>query len=152
MVADVLQKANMTSSAITWTASPSALFGYSSELLQDGNACWDGNTRIAPAASEPGDVARDARYARLQEIEKPYGRALELLDRASALDARGFADEDRPPLYGVSAIARVNAIRTARLALAGDGERASASLLATLRLSRVSTFPLRSAQDRFDVH
>jgi hypothetical protein len=95
----------------------------------------------------PGDVAHDPRYARLQEIEKPYDRALELLDRASALDARGFADEDRPPLYGVSAIARVNAIRTARLSLAGNGERASASLLATLRLSRVSTSPLRSAQN-----
>jgi hypothetical protein len=98
----------------------------------------------------PGDGARDARYAKLEDMEKPYGRALDLLDHASALDARGFAQEDRPPLYGVAAIARVNAIRTALLALAGDGERASASLLATLRLSRVflpSPFTFRSAQN-----
>ncbi len=94
----------------------------------------------------PGEVTHDPRFARLRELEQAYGRALELLDRATALDAHGFTEEDRPSLLMNRGIASVNALRIARLALSGNGERACAALLATLRLDRV--FPPSSSQFR----
>jgi hypothetical protein len=91
-------------------------------------------------ASDP--VTRQGRAASLESLENRYKPALELLDRAAALDADGWDDRDRPPSDSIESnfpyeLAGVNAVRVARLACDGNGDAAGAALLASLRLQRV---------------
>jgi len=90
----------------------------------------------------PGDRGRAERIAALRKIEATYAEVLNLLDRASALDAAGWDDADRPRRQSLAALGPrsagiVNLVRIGRLACTGDGEGAAAALLATLRVSRV---------------
>jgi hypothetical protein len=90
----------------------------------------------------PGDAGRAERIAALREVEAPYAEVLDLLDRASALDAAGWDDADRPRRQSLAAMGPrsagvVNMVRIGRLACTADGEGAAAALLATLRLRRV---------------
>lgn len=92
------------------------------------------------ASADP--VIRKERAASLKAFEDRYTQALELLDRAAALDANGWDDVDRPPAMSMDAnrpyqLARVNTVRIARLACSGDPEGAANALVATLRVRRV---------------
>ena len=78
----------------------------------------------------------------MRQIEAAYAEVLTLLDRASALDAAGWDDADRPRRQSMAAMGPrsagvINLVRIARLACTGDGEGAASALLATLRLRRV---------------
>ncbi len=93
-------------------------------------------------ALPPGDRGRAERIAALHKIEATHAEVLNLLDRASALDAAGWDDADRPRRQSLAALGPrsagiVNLVRIGRLACTGDGEGAAAALLATLRVSRV---------------
>lgn len=95
-------------------------------------------------------VTRQGRDASLKSLEDRYRRALELLDRASALDANGWDAADKPPRNSIDEnlpyeLAGVNAVRIARLACSGNGEAAASALLATLRLQRIM-FPVSVAR------
>jgi len=99
-------------------------------------------------------VIRRGRATSLASLEAQYRRALELLDRASSLDANGWDAADKPPRMSIEAnlpyqLAGVNAIRIARLACNGDGEAAGNALLASLRLRRIlpawATRPLQTS-------
>lgn len=92
-------------------------------------------------ATPPAAESR-TQIAALVAFEDRYKPALDLLDRASRLDAAGWDDGDRPkrqsseemrPRY----LGTVNAVRIARLACSGNGDAAAAALFATLRLRRV---------------
>jgi hypothetical protein len=96
-----------------------------------------------------GDPGRVERLAALRRVEDPYAPALALLDRATALDAHGWDERDRPNPQSLEAmqprhLASVNALRIARYACGGDGEAAAAALLGTLRLHRVLSAALLS--------
>ncbi len=89
-----------------------------------------------------GAPGRAERIAALRQIEATYAEVLTLLDRASALDAAGWDDADRPLRQAMAAMGprsagEINLVRIARLACTGDGEGAASALLATLRLRRV---------------
>jgi hypothetical protein len=78
----------------------------------------------------------------LRRIEATYADALTLLDRASALDAAGWDEADRPRRQSMASMGPrsagiINLVRVARLACTGDGDGAASALLATLRLRRV---------------
>jgi hypothetical protein len=78
----------------------------------------------------------------LQSLVDPYRQAFDLLDRATGLDAAGWADADRPARMSMEEqrlvnLGRLNGVRVARLACAGQGDEAARALLATLRLRRV---------------
>jgi hypothetical protein len=89
------------------------------------------------AALPPREAARDPRLAELQQVEEPYRRALELLDRAAPRDARGLSEEDTQGSFPTDRlVGSANAVRIARLALSGDGEGAAAALMASLRVRR----------------
>ena len=95
-------------------------------------------TRLAelPAGEAPGAE----QLGRLQALETEYTVALQLLDEATSLDAQGFAPADRPKFdMDARNLANVNAVRIARLALAGDQDGSARALLATLRLGRMSS-------------
>jgi hypothetical protein len=90
----------------------------------------------------PDPVTRTGREASLESLEDRYKPALDLLDRATLLDANGWDAKDKPDRTSIEAnlpyeLAGVNAARVARLACRGDGEAAANALLATLRLLRV---------------
>lgn len=97
--------------------------------------------RICAPEADVAALSDDVRA--LRTLEEPYTAALEMLDRATALDASGWDDADRPPRYSLEDLrsrnlARLNALRIARLACADkDAHRAASALLATLRLRRV---------------
>ena len=95
-------------------------------------------------------VTRRGREASLKSLEDRYRQALDLLDRATALDANGWDARDRPPHNSIEEnlpyeLAGVNAVRIARLACGGNGEAAASALLATLRLQRI-LFPVYAAR------
>jgi hypothetical protein len=99
---------------------------------------------IEQLCQPPANPARQSERVRaLRSLEAPYARALESLDRATRLDAVGWDERDRPRRGSMEElrprnIARLNAIRIARLACAAnDGDEAANALLATLRLRRV---------------
>ena len=70
-------------------------------------------------------------------MAEQYAPALELLDRATRLDARGL-DYGDDTIYGFPnrSLADVNALRIARLAFLGESEAASQALVGTLRIRR----------------
>ena len=99
-------------------------------------------------------VMRRERATSLESLEGQYRGALDLLDRASSLDANGWDAADKPSRYSIEAnlpyeLAGVNAVRIARLACSGDGEAAGNALLASLRLRRIlptwATRPLQTS-------
>jgi hypothetical protein len=105
----------------------------------------------------PGDAGRAQRVAALRDFEASYAEAMDLLDRAAALDAAGWDDADRPERqsYALSpprSAGIVNVARIARLACSGDGEAAAAALLATLRVRRVLSPPFFGALPIRTVH
>jgi hypothetical protein len=86
--------------------------------------------------------ARTEQVRVLRALYDPYALALELLDRAATLDARGWQDADRPRRNSREELrsrnlARLNAIRIATLACDGDRGKAARALLSTLRLGRM---------------
>ena len=90
-----------------------------------------------------GDPGRAERIAALRQVEAPYAEVLALLDRASALDAAGWDDADRPRRQALAAMGPRSAgdrqpgpDRAARLH-AATGKGPPSALLATLRLRRV---------------
>jgi len=91
----------------------------------------------ALSALDPAAARADPRLETLRQVAEQYSPALELLDRAARLDARGldYGDESR---YGFpnKYLADVNTLRTARLAFLGEAEAASQALLGTLRIQR----------------
>jgi hypothetical protein len=87
-------------------------------------------------------VTRKGREASLKSFEDRYRRALDLLDRATALDANGWDPADKPSSSSIESnypfeLAGVNAVRVARLACSGNGGEAAHALLASLRLRRL---------------
>jgi hypothetical protein len=105
-----------------------------------------GTTIEELCALPPGHAGRAARLEALREVEAPHERALDLLERASGLDAAGWDDADRPQRYALAALgprnaSLVNVVRVARLACTGEGEAGAAALLASLRLRRVLPVP-----------
>ena len=81
-------------------------------------------------ALPPGAPGRAERIAALRQIEATYAEVLTLLDRASALDAAGWDDADRPRRQSMAAMGPrsagiINLVRIARLACTGDGEGAA---------------------------
>lgn len=94
---------------------------------------------IDAMSREPGPIpASDPRIVELQSLSDSYAPALELMDRAAALDANGL-DYSSEPRYGFieRKLSNVNALRVARLALTGDGDGAAKALMSTLRVRRV---------------
>ena len=85
----------------------------------------------------PAAVRNDPRLDTLQQVAEQYAPALELLDRATRLDARGL-DYGDDTIYGFPnrSLADVNALRIARLAFLGESEAASQALVGTLRIRR----------------
>lgn len=97
-----------------------------------------GTIMTALSALPPAEAARDARVETLRATQALYDRALDLLDLATRLDARGFAPADRPKsVMDERFVANPNAIRVARLSFAGDAAGAGRALLGTLRLRRM---------------
>ena len=97
-----------------------------------------GTIVTALSALPRAEAARDARVETLRATQARYDRALDLLDLATRLDARGFAPADRPrSVMDERFVANPNAIRIARLSFAGDGAGAGRALLGTLRLRRM---------------
>jgi hypothetical protein len=94
-----------------------------------------------------GGPRQQERLATLRGLEEPYAPALELLDRAAAIDARGYDAATRSrfalPERGV---ALANVLRIARLACTGDGDGAASALLSTLRLRRVAAVSTMTAR------
>ena len=101
------------------------------------------STAIEKLCQSPGDgPARTEQIRILRALEEPYTPAFELLDRAATLDAQGWQVADRPRRnspeeFRSRNLARLNAMRIARLACSGEGVEASAALLSTLRLGRM---------------
>jgi hypothetical protein len=99
-------------------------------------------TAIERLCGAPADgPERPEQVRALRALEEPYAPAFELLDRAATLDARGWQVADRPRRNSLEEfrsrnLARLNAVRIARLACSGEGE-AAAALLSTLRLGRM---------------
>jgi hypothetical protein len=100
-------------------------------------------TAIEKLCAFPSDgPARSEQIRVLRTLEAPYVPAFELLDRAATLDARGWQDVDRPRRNSLEELrsrnlARLNAIRIATRACAGEPGTAGAALLSTLRLGRM---------------
>ena len=97
---------------------------------------------IEAACSQDVEPAARSQQARvLRQFEDSYQPVFDLLERASQLDAAGWDDADRPEPRSMQmrpiTLARVNVVRIARLACAGDGDAAARALLASLRLRRV---------------
>lgn len=98
---------------------------------------------IEAACSQDVEPAIRSEHARvLLQFEDSYQPVFDLLERASQLDATGWDDGDRPERRSMQemrpiTLARVNVVRIARLACAGDGDAAARALLASLRLRRV---------------
>ena len=93
-------------------------------------------------APDADPLARSAQSRLLLDFEQNYAPALDLLERASQLDAKGWADGDRPQRHSIQEmrplmLVRANVVRIARLACTGDGDGAARALLATLRLRHV---------------
>jgi hypothetical protein len=87
-------------------------------------------------------VAGDPRLEELRRLEASYTPALDLIDRASLLDARGLDYSHRTPFgFPEWSLANINGVRIARLALAGQSDAACRALLSTLRLHRVFADP-----------
>ena len=94
-------------------------------------------TIAAMSALQPAAARQDSRLDSLRQLAEQYVPALDLIDRAARLDARGldYADESR---YGFpnKSLADVNALRVARLAFLGEADAASRALVSTLRIRR----------------
>lgn len=127
-----------------------------SALLADLRPRWLTETArvIEDFCGTSDPVTRTGREASLRSLENRYEPALDLLDRATALDADGWDPKDKPDRTSVEAnlpyeLAGVNAARVARLACSGDGDAAAQALLASLRLRRVlfrwTTRPLQTS-------
>lgn len=103
-----------------------------------GQRFTDAGALITEMARQPSPArAADPRFGRLAALIEPYEPALELIDRAAVLDARGL-DYGSEPRYGFGDrhLANVNAVRVARLALTGSSDDAARALWATLRMRR----------------
>jgi hypothetical protein len=91
----------------------------------------------AVAALGPAKAKGDRRLETLRQLAEQYDPALDLLDRAAHLDARGLdhGDELR---YGLpnKSLADLNALRVARLAFLGESRMAAEALVSTLRIRR----------------
>lgn len=90
----------------------------------------------------PSSTARAGDIAALQAFEDSHKPELDMLDRASRLDAAGWEDQDRPRRNsleetGAANLGVVNAVRIARLGCTGSVEPAAAALYSTLRLRRM---------------
>ena len=93
----------------------------------------------------------DTRLSTLRSLVDSYSPALDLLDRATPLDANGL-DYASEPRFGFPErnIANVNALRIADRALTGEGDAAAMALIGTLRLRRAMrdrfalTYPVRT--------
>ncbi len=105
-----------------------------------------GRTIEELCASPPGDPGRAERLASLRRFEDIYAAALELLDKATALDAHGWENaggamprQSFDLIIQSRNLASINAVRIARHACGsgGDGDAAASDLLATIRMSRV---------------
>jgi hypothetical protein len=84
-------------------------------------------------------AARDPRLDDLRKIEQTYAQSLQLIDRASALDAPMADGAETPSNIGTLLhAADVNTVRIARLALAGTADAAADALMASLRLRRLA--------------
>ena len=122
----------------------SHLYAEAAKLIGDGTttqAATVGKT-IEELCAFPPAARRRPEIAVLAAFEDRYQPSLDLLDRASRLDAAGWDDADRPKpqsmdVLRLRSLAALNAVRIARLACTGDGEAAAAALLSTLRLRRV---------------
>jgi hypothetical protein len=99
--------------------------------------------RIEGLCSPTSDSPRPEQMAALHALEDPFTPALDLLDRATSMDVAGWDDADRPRRLSMEELrarnlARLNAIRIARLACADrNADAAARALLATIRLQRV---------------
>jgi hypothetical protein len=107
-------------------------------------------------ALPPADAGREQRLAALRQLEERYAPALEQVDRATALDAAGWDDADRPRdfsrLLMRARLPGLMQLRVARLACTGDGEAAAAALIGTLRLRRVPATGLFSGPPPATAH
>jgi hypothetical protein len=95
-------------------------------------------------ALPPGDPRQAAPLGALGPLEQHYAAALEMVDRATPLDAAGWDAADRPRDFS-RYLMRVRLpgpmqLRAARLACTGDGEAAAAALIGILRLRRVPVY------------
>ena len=118
----------------------SRYYGAAAHLVRDayGKALAAADQDIAAlSALEPAAARKDPRLETLRLASEQYAPALDLLDRAARLDARGldYGDDSR---YGFpnKSLADVNALRIARLAFLGEPAPASQALLGTLRIPR----------------
>ena len=86
----------------------------------------------AVAVLGPAKAKEDRRLETLRQLAEQYDPALDLLDRAAHLDARGldYGDELR---YGLpnKSLADLNALRVARLAFLGESRMAAEALVST---------------------
>jgi hypothetical protein len=97
---------------------------------------------IEQLCTSPADSSRSEPVRVLRAIEDSFAPAFDALDRATRLDAAGWDEGDRPRRMSMEEmrpvkLARLNAIRIARLACTGHGDDAGDALLATLRLGRM---------------
>ena len=97
---------------------------------------------IEQLCTSPGDSSRSEQVRVLRALEDSFAPAFDALDRATRLDAAGWDEGDRPRQMSMEEmrpgkLARLNAIRIARLACTGHGDEAGDALLATLRLGRM---------------
>lgn len=84
----------------------------------------------------PQEAARDPRLAVLRNAEATYTGALDLLERAAALGARGVSGDRTQSFVGYGTAAP-SEVRIALRAFSGDGEGAARALVALLRLRSV---------------
>ena len=97
---------------------------------------------IEQLCTSPADSSRSEQVQVLRALEDSFAPAFDALDRATRLDAAGWDEGDRPRRMSIEEmrpgkLARLNAIRIARLACTGHGDDAGDALLAALRLGRM---------------
>jgi hypothetical protein len=97
---------------------------------------------IEQLCTSSADSSRSEQVQVLRALEDSFAPAFVALDRATRLDAAGWDEGDRPRRMSMEEmrpgkLARLNAIRIARLACTGHGDDAGDALLATLRLGRM---------------
>lgn len=90
----------------------------------------------ALSALSPERAARDPRLAVLRNAEAPYAGALDLLERAATLEARGVSGDRTWSFMGYGTAAP-SEVRVALRAFTGDSDGAARALLALLRLRGV---------------
>jgi hypothetical protein len=128
----------------------SHLYAQAAKLVADRVIATQQAVRVSQLIQElcttpPGAPANTTISQELQAFEEPYGKAFELIDRASPLKGVGWADGDRPQRQSIEEVrpitlTRANVARIARRACTGDTEGAAAALLASLRLQRFLNF------------